>query len=547
MAIAINLENPEARKKLIQNIMGSENKGRRALSRRQVEIYNDDLHQHVWERIARRFSVDTAEQMPIISSINLCRRIVTQEASIYKNPPDRVFTDLSEAQEEDIRKIYDMMMTDAKMMQSNKSFRLQRQNHIMIVPQNGKLKLRVLRNHHVDKIDDNTDPEKAAGYIISTMNMDFLSENRRKDSRGSGFRGRYDTFIDQPSNTINELIGDPEDFKLSDMRFVVWTEEFNFIMDGNGNIISTDADGNPDILNPIPGFMPIIDISMEKDFTYWVQDGDPLGEFTMEYNTLMSDIHNIVMMQGYAQSYLIAKDELIPDKIQLGPNMIVKLPVEGPEDPRPEFGFANPNSDIGGAISFAETLLANFLTSRGIDPKTITGSTDGRKFSSGIERLLSMIESFEASKSDYDIYSNAEKNIFDVVKAWYNASVKNPDKFIDRKWIHGALSEDSEVEIKFSGPEMIQSDEDKVRIWNEKIEAGLASRIEAIMDMRNVEREEAEKILEQIKEDEDLGGMDANQQIGINQNSEAGFEGFDGSSKDESEEDSRGNFSRGNQ
>lgn len=523
MAIVIDLTKHENRKLLIQQIKGSENKGRRALSRRQVEIYNDNLYQHVWDRVARRFSQQTAQSAPLVSSINLSRRIVNQEASIYKEQPTREFEGLSEQQEQSIRELYEYMSIDAKMMQSNRSFKLQGQNHLMIVPCEGGLKIRVLRNHHVDKIDDDTDPELAAGYVISALETNDLSENVRSDANvGSGFKGRFDSSIDMKGNKVNEVIGDTDDNLLATQRFVVWTKELNFIMDGKGNILSDDIE------SPIPGVLPIIDISVEKDFAYWVKDGDPIGEFTIDFNTTLTDISNIVMMQGYAQSYLIAKDDIIPNNIQLGPNLILKLPMNNNDEPRPEFGFANPNSDIAGAINFAETLLSIFLSSRGVDPKSISGKADANKYGSGIERLLSMLEKFEASKSDYDTYNKVEKQIFEIVRAWYNASIGRSD-LINPSFISGSIAESAEIEIKFAGPEMIQTEQDKIAVWRDKLDLGVASRIDILMDIRGVERDQALELAKQIDEESVMiGGMDAGKPEPSDEN------GFPGPGGDES-------------
>ena len=62
-----------------------------------------------------------------------------------------------------------------------------------------------------------------------------------------------------------------------------------------------------------------------------------------------------------------------------------------------------------------------------------------------MERLLAMIELFEASKSDYDVYRRAESNVYKVVKAWHN-NLKNTD-MLDPKYLTAELPDDSEIEI----------------------------------------------------------------------------------------------------
>jgi hypothetical protein len=161
---------------------------------------------------------------------------------------------------------------------------------------------------------------------------------------------------------------------------------------------------------------------------------------------------------------------------------------------------ASPNPDLGGTIDAGESMLANFLTSRGLDASLISGKAQGTKYTSGVERLLSMIENFEASKSDYDTFKVVEKRIFEVVKAWYNALLN--DDQLDDKYKAGQLPEDASVEVEFSGPEMIQSEEDKLRNIQTKLEMGVMSTLEAIQELRGVDKETAMEIMETIQEDE---------------------------------------------
>ena len=137
------IESIEYRQQIIKEIKGTENEARKVESLRQVEIYNDRIYQHVWERLRRNFSQNTLSEMPVIASINLARRIAKQEASIYKTAPKRTWTNLTDQQIEVVKRIYKDMGIDSKMLKSNESFKLQNQNHLMVIPKKGKLVMRV--------------------------------------------------------------------------------------------------------------------------------------------------------------------------------------------------------------------------------------------------------------------------------------------------------------------------------------------------------------------------------------------------------------------
>lgn len=499
---------------LLEDIESTENKGRKYESLRQTEIFNDRVFDHVYERLIRRSNRQTVLEMPIISSINLARRIAKQEASIYKNPPERDYSEISEDQYDVIRRIQKDMGMNSKMLMSNESFKLQNQNHIMIVPKDGKLQMRVLRNHHLDSIDDPMNPEKPMGYIISQVDKNEVRRNRAFNQGGAGNRGRYDSWTDQEGDFRDQKIGDDDDFIKKRKRYAVWTDEFNFIMNGKGEIVSGE-----DITNPL-GMCPIVDVSIEKDFEYWVRQGDSLTEFTVEYNAMLSDISQVVRMQGYAQSYLIAREDVIPQSVQTGPNFLLKLPVEEGSSVRPEFGFASPGADLAGSISFSESVLATFLTSRGLDPTTVSGSGQVNKASSGIERLLMMIETFEASRSDFDTYEMAERKIYKIIKGWHNVSLGTD--LLNPEYQSTAIPEESECFVKFAGPEMIKSEMDRVALWEKRIEQGEATVVDMMMDLRGVDRDSALEILRENQEVEaSLGGMDASN-IAVGTSDEAG-------------------------
>ena len=345
------------------------------------------------------------------------------------------------------------------------------------------------------------------GYIISLIDKNEVRRNRRRNIGGSGGQGRYDSWTDQDGDFRDQTIGDDDDFMKLRKKYLVWTEELNFIMNGKGQIITGEEVGSP-----IPGVLPIVDISIEKDFEYWVRQGDSLTEFTIEHNELMSFISQVVLMEGFSQAFLIAKDDVIPQNIQIGPNFLLKLPVEEGSSVRPEFGYASPGADISSSISFAESKLAQFLTSRGIDPATVSGKGQSDSATSGIDRLLKQIQMFEASRQDFDTYQKAEKEIYKVIKAWHNALIGTG--LLDPEFQAAALPEDSEVFVKFAGPEMVQTQNDKIDVWMKRIEAGEATVVDMMMDLRDVDKETALELLDENRElEEKIVGVQLNQAI----------------------------------
>jgi hypothetical protein len=478
----IDYSNLGQRLKVIQAIKDEQNTDRKARSLKECEIYNDDIRPYVLDYLRTRFSAGTVSEMPIIASINLSQKIVNQEASIYKNPPKRTFTNLTDEQHEVALKIYEDMLADSVFLQANRFYRLQKQTHVKIFPMKGKLMMKNYKNHQLDAEPDMMMPEYANGYIFSGFDKFFGVEDR--------------TY--QDSDGVNSVIGDEEDYEASTERYVVWAPEVHFVMNGHGEILTEETE------NPLGELTPVIDISTNKDNEYFVSYGNALSDFAVEFNGHLSSLAHVVDLQGFSQCVIKGDPDLIPKNLTVGPNHIIYLPVNKDQGIDSDFEFASPNSDIQGSQSFVESLLSMFLSSRGVDPKTISGTANGEQaFSSGIERLLSMIEKFEASREDLSLFEKVEQRTWELVKAWHNV-LRDTDQ-LDDKYKTIEFPEDSEVIVGFSSPELVQTDKEKLEAIELKLNLGLISQRMAVGEFHDTEDEDKiDEIMEEIE-----GEMDA--------------------------------------
>lgn len=486
------------RKHIIQQLDSDENKHRKAESFKQCEIYSDRMYQYVSERLREFNKENTVKEIPIIASINLARRIVKEESSIYKECPQRSLSGSSDDQQEVAHQIYQDMGIDSKLMRSNELYKLQSQGMIQIIPKDGKLKARVLKMHHFDAIPDPNDPERALAIIISGFDRSDLMENY-KDRTATGFQGRSATHRKGTTNMHNEDIADPDDSMIEKKRLVWWTEGHHFMTNGRGEIIDDSGavitDPETDLTNPL-GMLPFVDIAMNKDFEYFVREGSMITDFTVDFNSILSEMEQVMRMQGFSVGVLKAPDALMPENIVVGPNNILKLTVDVETQGETDFSYASPNADIPGSIQLTEFILASFLSSRGLDPSTVSGKPSANKSSSGIERLLSMIEKFEATKEDYNLYEYVEKKIWKIVKGWHNSLIDT--ETLDQKYRTTAFSEDAEISVMFNTPEMVQTQKEQMELISLKLDEGLMSKVDAIMELENIKEPEAaqERLME---------------------------------------------------
>lgn len=463
----------EFRMKILQEITSWENKERKYESFKQFEVFHERSRQYVLEYLRSQFSKKTVDEMPIVDSINISKRIVEKQATLYSECPARDFTNLDADQAEEIRKLYKSLGFEQRFAQANSYYKLQQQATMWLAPVNNQLKLRTLLPHQFDVIPNEEDPEIADAYIINSFDRSFFYRPS-----------------DRATDGVNQTIADQDDWRAKNKKFLVWTKDFNFIMNAQGDISS-------EIIPNQLGRLPFVDISETKDSEFFIRGGRALTDFAVQFCGALSDLYNVVKMQGWAVGYLIAPPNVMPEELTIGPNVLLRLATD-PNNPSvtPQFGYASPNADIGGSITFLETLVSLFLTSKGLDAKAISTRLQTTTFSSGIERLLAMLEVFEASKEDFTAFLKAENEVFELLKLWSNLFINT-----EMKTLSFVVPDDCNIHVKFAEPEMAQTETEKFSLIDQKYKAGYISFKEAIMKDRGVDEEKAEEIIQEIQEE----------------------------------------------
>jgi hypothetical protein len=499
------------RKKVINEIKSDENVQRKIVSYKKQNMQNDNFYQYVVEYLESKLDAETVSELNVFANINLQKRISKSESSIYKRGPERKFF-IDENEIEELNSIYDDMDIDTCLRRANEAYKYQDQCSIQIYPEDGCLKSRVLLPHHFDVIPMEHNPEKAYAYIISNFDNTSRDKIRRDDNR-TGF-SQGDKYRDQ----LNQEIGDYDDSQLDKERYFVWTSEHNFVMDGRGRILDketyepiTEADEyDQNIISPLADFdcLPFIDISAPKDFEYWVRSGDSLYDATIMYNVIITSEFQTVEMQGHAQPWYKGDAEHMPENIRIGVDKLIHIPIN-PQNPVPaEFGFANPGSDLGGIREFRESYLAAFLSSRGLDTSIISGQSSVSTASSGVEKMLQMVEKFEASLEDFSLFKNVEQQIVKIVSSWITSlrgeRVDGGLTLKDKYQINIPDPKAVEVSVEYAKPEMVKTEMEVLEVLEKEIEIGVSSRVHYLMENKGMSEEQAIEYVTKVDEYERL-------------------------------------------
>ena len=499
----MNLVNIEDRIKLIGHINSQNNRARKQYSFRQFEVQGGRIQQFVKESLLGQLHRESVLEMPLVSSINVQKAVVDKKATIYKKPPVRVFTDTDEDQEEKLKLIYKDLKLNVKLNQSNKGFVYQDQSIGMIVPKDGKLICRVFKMHQIDAIIDPVDPETTRGFIISAFDRTLYEQvdnDRKEKDTATGFNGR--SVQSSATQDANLDIAEKYQYQKYTEKYLIWTKQLNFMVNGLGEVIDparAEASSEIDIQSPLIGedIMPFFEVHRDKDFEYFVRPSNALTDFTVQFNERLSDLANVQKLNGYAVGILKSPSDLKPNNLVVGGAQLVHLPTDDP-DKEVDFSFASPNSSIGEISEANDKFLNYFITSEGLSGDVVNSKGEMNTATSGIDRFIQGVQKIEAHMDDYEMYRCAEADIYRIIKAWLK--VLNGSAQLDKKYQIGNLSEESEIEIEYFKPEMIETEAEKLNNIERRLDIGLMSLKEALMEDRNItDKDKAQEILDEIE------------------------------------------------
>ncbi|HEY9705674.1 MAG TPA: hypothetical protein V6C58_24760 [Allocoleopsis sp.] len=464
-----NLLDFNVRKFVLDEIKTYENRDRKIKSLIDYEVYNDRIYKYVYDKLAQQLTEKTVKSMPVVANLNVAKRIVDKKSSIYTHEPERSFTEITDADEDAIEAIYKDGGFNVSLAKANKYYNLRNQDFIQVVPKHNKLILRVLNHHHVDCIPDADDPEIPYAMIVSAFDKT--------------------SYIN--SDNSNQSIAERDDYKARLERYQVWTKEITFVMDGNAKIIGEIVE------NPIK-MIPIVDVARDKDFEFFVQFGQALSDFTIDFNVAWSDVMYTNRLQGFSLGVLKGDPNLKPDDLTIGPNRLLFLPTN-PDNPESslDIDFKNPTPNLEASLKVIESLITTFLTTRGIDASVVRLNNAGSTgFSSALERLLAMLDSFEATKEDFDLFKKVEYKLFEIVKAWLN--ILSGTEKLDRKyWVTPGVV-NAQLSVKFHEPQMLETKSEMLDNAKKEIDLGISDRVTIYAKVNQVSDDVAEERIKEI-------------------------------------------------
>lgn len=502
------LLDPAVRKRIIEDIEGTENKRRKNEMYRRYQCYKDQTFRYVQAELIKQFDPSTVNEMSYaLSNLALVRKVIDKLARVYKYGVEReVYVDSKKDDEltENVKEITDELDVDRKMKKANRYFKLFKNTlmYIRPVPAGEEDDVKTIRidplpPYLYDVVEMKDEREKPIAIILSNyspsqsraMGMPLQAIVPGTDGRNGNVVNAYNF----PGDGVDQVIADtPGDEK--GCEYIFWSAKYHFVCNSKGEIIA----GPEDELNPL-GELPFVNYAEDQDGSFWAIGGEDLVDGAVLVNSMVTNIMHIGVTQGYGQLVVTGKD--IPSQIKVGPNKAIKLNQESTDDPTPTFEYKSANPPLDQLRALVEMYVALLLTTNNLSTSGVQSNLSGGvAFPSGIAMMIDKAESMEDVEDQRQIFVDNEPVVWEKYAKW--ATLLASKNELTEELAEHLLPEEFDLRIRFGKPAAIESEKERLEVLKLKRDMGIIS----MVDMMKAEfpgltdAEAEEKLKEILKE-----------------------------------------------
>ncbi len=490
---------PRVRKQIIEEILAPENQERKNEAFKRYECYKDLTKNWVVQELLKTFSQDTVTQMGYaIANVSLVKKVINKLARVYSNGVTREIVGNEEATDS-LKELSKVLELNDKFKKTNRYLRLQNNVQMYLKPvplSNGKytVKPEILQPYLYDVVEDFYDRTKMLCLVISDYEKNLVNYTT-SDVSSAGVRRQTTTY--KMGDGKDQVIADsPSDATISGSehkQFIWWTDSFHFTTDSKGNILSS----TDELENPIRQ-IPSVDFNLDQDNQYWSIGGSDLIDAGILINSMLTQVNNIGVVQGYGQMWM--KGKKLPTNVVVGPNKIIRMEYEEGE-PVPDLGFAQADPKLQELMEAIQMYTALTLTTNNLSTSGVSTQLSGSAtFPSGIAMLIDKAESQEDVKDQQELFVNKEQKVWDIIKKWMD--VYSTRNLLDESLLSSPIPDAAEISVSFPQANIIQTEKEKLEVIEKRKDLGLNTMIELMMiDNPSLTKEQAaEKLIEITKE-----------------------------------------------
>jgi hypothetical protein len=476
----LDLTNKSIVQQLVTEIEKSEDRERKASAFDAWQVYSGNQKPYVETEIQR--TRPKSWKVYTISDVSVAKMVTTKRAASYKEQPKRDVEN-NDVKNERLSSIYSEADANRQLQFLDTTTNLHKYSLMWVnwLELEQRYQFMTLQPYEFSVVRDK-DTGELIGVILSYGNQDITASSQSGDG--------YDDLIaesqaDSAAQTKTYAMWSKE-------NYVVIKYSKNSVNTASGENVKRSIDyvtqpNNPNMVNVI-GMIPFVFVSNETAIDYPTRN--PLAMQSVTYNALMSEALTAANIQGTGVSILKYPDHMSNKfkNLSTGLTQTVKLPQSTKQgDPSTEFDYRSPSPSLLAQKEVYMTYLKQVLAEHGIT--TSAGvSSDGSDFSSGLHMMIANSDVQSIIEMNQELYVDAEKQMFDIIKAWESFNNKT------------FFKPEDELNIKFKKPKMMISDKETLENIQKMLELDLIEDHEALMMFDpNLTDEMAKEKLARIK------------------------------------------------
>lgn len=470
------------RKRIIEEIEGSENKRRKNEAYKRYMCFKDKTNRYVVELFLEHLEEETVREMLCaIANISITKKVIDKLAKVYNYGVERevVGDKAATAMIENMNKV---LCLNTTLKQTNRFLRLQKNVALYFKPcptkEDGVDKWRInpepMNPYLYDVVEGFYDRTEPMVYIMSDFKP-LMANSYSLFDPGRRPLINNNTPLVQEGNNKDEIIADtPEDQGQNERKkYIIWSNSYHFTCYSDGEIVP-DAE-NPNNENPF-GICPIVNFAIDQDGSFWAQGGGDIVDGGILLNAVLSHTMYLGIVQGYGQFWMTGEN--LPRKIKLGPLQAILAEYKD-EQKEPKMGFMSANPQLSALRELVDMYIALMLTTNNLSTTGVQSQLSGnRNLASGVALVIDKAESLEDVLDQQQVFLDKEPEIFEVISA---ISATYGDAMVeDQKGLVLPEGFEDKLSIKFNEPQVIVSEAEKLQNLKLRQDLGIDSMLDLI-------------------------------------------------------------------
>jgi len=417
------------------------NAERKIESAKRLDYYRGDQEQHLMRVLAKQFKhPERLRLQPTFS--NIVRRIINEVSVVYKRPAQRSLMINGKKVEgkgaDAFSKMYENARADAVLKKVNRYTNLLNTIGVQAVWRNEAVALDVLTPDILNVVQNAMDPTQASAVIIEQGYADTVT-------------------LEGPSNPFGAT-----------SLFIAWTEESHQVFDEQGRPrpdLANESGANPYGMIPIVFFR-----DSYPDSYFWNEGSFDLINAQETLNVFLTELNQLVKMQSFSVPVIIG--DAPPEGVTVDPSNFISIPLSDATAGKgqPDFKFVSPSPKIAEIIEVIREQVRRIADDWGLsmDSFKLSGSP-----ASGLSLKLSNIRLIERREDDVALYMDYERELFNVMRAVWNAHCPGGEEIPDK----------AELSINFAELNFPEDPAAEDQRWITQINQNVRSRAQWLMSI----------------------------------------------------------------